>query len=48
MKKNALVMDFLSEAGERELHVLNAISPAFTSSMALAPVLADKVAELAG
>lgn len=48
LEKNSLVMDFLSEAGERELHVLNAISPAFTSSMALAPVLADKVAELAG
>ncbi|MFP5222285.1 MAG: L-2-hydroxyglutarate oxidase [Acidobacteriota bacterium] len=48
LDKNALVMDFLSETGKRELHVLNAISPAFTSSMALAPVLADKVAALAG
>lgn len=47
-EKNSLVMDFLSETGERELHVLNAISPAFTSSMALAAPLADKALELAG
>jgi L-2-hydroxyglutarate oxidase LhgO len=40
---NALVMDFLTESGQAELHVLNAISPAFTSSMALAPLLADMV-----
>lgn len=43
---NTLVMDFLTESGEAELHVLNAISPAFTSSMALAEILADKVSEL--
>ena len=46
--ENSLVMDFLTESGEAELHVLNAISPAFTSSMALAPILADKAQELAG
>ena len=47
-KTNALVMDFLTESGPAELHVLNAISPAFTSSMALAPVLADRVEALGG
>ena len=34
-----LVMDFLFEQTENSLHVLNAISPAFTSSMALADYL---------
>ncbi len=33
---NELVMDFLIEKGENTLHVLNAISPAFTSSMSFA------------
>lgn len=46
--ENALVMDFLTESGQAELHVLNAISPAFTSSMALAPALADRAMELMG
>lgn len=45
---NSLVMDFLTESGEAELHVLNAISPAFTSSMALSRILADKAMELVG
>jgi len=43
---NTLVMDFLTESGEADLHVLNAISPAFTSAMALAKILADKVLTL--
>jgi L-2-hydroxyglutarate oxidase LhgO len=43
---NTLVMDFLTESGEADLHVLNAISPAFTSAMALAGILADKVQAL--
>jgi L-2-hydroxyglutarate oxidase len=37
----ALVDDFVVEAAERSLHVLNAVSPAFSSSLALAPRLAD-------
>lgn len=41
MESGHLVMDFLVERGEAELHVLNAISPAFTSSMAFASRLAD-------
>lgn len=43
IRANALVTDFVLEAGERELHVLGAISPAFTSSMAFAPWLADRL-----
>lgn len=42
-RKNTLVSDFVLESGERELHVLGAISPAFTSSMAFAPWLADRI-----
>ncbi len=41
VESGRLVMDFLVERGEAELHVLNAISPAFTSSMAFASSLAD-------
>jgi L-2-hydroxyglutarate oxidase len=40
-EKNALQMDFVIEKGEHSLHVLNAISPAFTSSFAFAEHLAD-------
>jgi len=43
-RKNwTLVMDFLSEQDERSFHVLNAVSPGFTSSMALASFLADRL-----
>jgi L-2-hydroxyglutarate oxidase LhgO len=36
-----LVMDFLILQNERSLHVMNAVSPAFTSSMAFAKHVAD-------
>lgn len=42
-RTNTLVSDFVLVAGERERHVLGAISPAFTSSMAFAPWLADRL-----
>lgn len=42
-RHNTLVSDFVLERGPRELHVLGAISPAFTSSMAFAPTLADRL-----
>lgn len=45
---NSLVMDFVMETGPAQMHVLNAISPAFTSSMAMARELAGAVLELAG
>lgn len=38
-----LVMDFLLEQTENSLHVLNAISPAFTASMAMAEFIVDKI-----
>ena len=34
--RRELVMDFLVEKGERETHILNAVSPAFTSAFAFA------------
>lgn len=42
-RKNVLVSDYVLERGTRELHVLGAISPAFTASMAIAPYLADRM-----
>lgn len=41
-KTNELVMDFRIEADESTVHVLNAISPAFTSSMAFAKIICDE------
>lgn len=41
LEKNQLEMDFVVEKGKHSLHVLNAISPAFTSSFAMAKYLAD-------
>ncbi|WP_243438744.1 NAD(P)/FAD-dependent oxidoreductase [Fundidesulfovibrio soli] len=46
-RTNSLVMDFVTEEAPGQLHVLGAISPAFTCSMALAPLLAEKVQGLA-
>jgi L-2-hydroxyglutarate oxidase len=43
-----LVMDFVLEVGESSLHILNAISPAFTSSFRLAELLADEAESRAG
>ena len=37
-----LVMDFLVEAKDASVHVLNPVSPAFTASMELARLLADE------
>jgi L-2-hydroxyglutarate oxidase LhgO len=42
-KKKKLVMDFVIEDGPHSTHILNAISPAFTSSLAFAEVVADRV-----
>lgn len=39
LSANRLVMDFMVLQGERSTHVLNAISPAFTSSMAFAEII---------
>jgi Predicted dehydrogenase len=39
VKKNELVMDFVIEATEQSVHVLNSISPAFTSSLFFSEML---------
>lgn len=41
-KTKELMMDFLVEKTERSLHLLNAISPAFTASMAMAEHIVQK------
>ena len=43
IKKRQLVMDFVVEKEANTIHVLNAISPAFTSSMAFAKYICDKI-----
>ena len=42
LKRNELVMDFLVECDKKSVHVLNAISPAFTSSMYFAEMIVEK------
>jgi L-2-hydroxyglutarate oxidase LhgO len=42
--KLTLIMDFLSARDEHSFHVLNAVSPGFTSSMSLARFLSDELA----
>lgn len=44
--KRKLEMDFVTEGDERSLHVLNAVSPAFTCSLPFADYLVERVAEL--
>jgi (S)-2-hydroxyglutarate dehydrogenase len=46
LERGALEMDFVIEKGKHSLHVLNAISPAFTSAFAFAPYLADQISRL--
>lgn len=48
VEENRLVMDFQWEADGRSLHVLNAISPAFTCAFPLAEHLMDQVDAHAG
>lgn len=42
-ERQELVMDFVVERGERSLHVLNAVSPAFTSAFAFAAWTLDQL-----
>lgn len=41
--ERALVMDFHFEGDEKSLHILNAVSPAFTSSFAFASLVVDEI-----
>ena len=43
LEKMELVMDFLIEKEERSLHILNSISPAFTSSMYFAKIVVNQL-----
>ncbi len=40
---NELVMDFLIKRAENSIHILNAISPAFTSAMTFAKLVVDEI-----
>ena len=42
-KEMKLVMDFVVEHGENSTHVLNAVSPAFTSAFSFSKFIVDKV-----
>lgn len=42
-RKNELVMDFLIERGEHSIHVLNAVSPGFTTAFPFARYLVDEL-----
>ena len=44
IKSRTLVMDFLIEKDERSLHVLNAVSPAFTCALPFAAHVCDQLA----
>jgi len=41
-EKNELVMDFLVERADNTTHVLNAVSPAFTSAFSFAKYILNK------
>ena len=41
-------MDFRFEGDDRSLHVLNAVSPAFTCAMPFARLLADRIEGFVG
>ena len=48
LEKRTLVMDFVVEGDARSLHVLNAVSPAWTCSMPFAEHVCDRVERLSG
>lgn len=45
VRRNRLEMDFVIESGERSLHVLNAVSPAFTCALPFARHVVDIVSQ---
>ena len=47
-KTHSLVMDFELQGDERSMHVLNAVSPAFTCSMPFADHVVDRIEESLG
>ena len=47
LEERRLVMDFVVEGDARSTHVLNAVSPAWTSSLAFAELVVDRIPEVA-
>jgi L-2-hydroxyglutarate oxidase LhgO len=43
VKKKQLEMDFVIEQGRNSIHILNAISPAFTCALSFAPFVVDRI-----
>jgi L-2-hydroxyglutarate oxidase LhgO len=46
-EKSMLVMDFVIETGEKSIHILNAVSPAFTCSFIFAKYIVDLIGDYA-
>jgi (S)-2-hydroxyglutarate dehydrogenase len=46
IRKRKLKMDFVTEGDENSLHILNAVSPAFTCAFPFADFVCDKIADL--
>jgi L-2-hydroxyglutarate oxidase len=46
IREKKLEMDFVTEGDERSLHILNAVSPAFTCALPFADFACDKIANL--
>ena len=46
IRDKKLEMDFVTEGDERSLHILNAVSPAFTCALPFADFACDKIADL--
>ena len=46
IRKRKLEMDFVAEGDDKSLHILNAVSPAFTCALPFADFACDKIAEL--
>jgi (S)-2-hydroxyglutarate dehydrogenase len=44
IRKRTLEMDFVLEGDDRSMHVLNAVSPAFTCSLPFADYVCDQIA----
>ncbi|MEK9628135.1 MAG: L-2-hydroxyglutarate oxidase [Nitrospinota bacterium] len=48
IRNRKLEMDFVTEGDAHSLHILNAVSPAFTCSLPFADFICDKISDLSG
>ena len=46
IRKRKLEMDFVTEGDDKSLHILNAVSPAFTCALPFAGFACDRIAKL--